>query len=424
MASTPRTPGGWPLTVMRVVSALELLSLVVIVTNRLTVHSPAITSSGGPVHGLLYLSTILLALLLPLRRSAKWLAVIPGIGGVLSLWWAARAPADSGGPSPVGRAASVALTDADRVQAALWMDGAMAQPSRSTTIGPLTFAAPRGRITGIIGPNGAGKTTALRMLCGLVAPTGGSVGFGERTAGGSDAQLGVLIESPGFLPSLTARENLLILTRLAGWSPETADDALRRVQLEDSANARVATFSLGMKQRLGLAAALLGRPPILILDEPTNGLDPRGVAELRDFLRTLASEGVTVIVSSHALDEIHEMSDHLIAMDQGEVFFAGTPQEMIASLPSTVMCRVGAAGERDAVEAAFAGAGFGVRAVDAYTLVVDADPSDGARLNALAQRQGVVLSAVAPQQPSLEEVFLALTARNASGPVMAEAVAS
>ncbi|MGP3533634.1 ABC transporter ATP-binding protein [Microbacterium sp. RD1] len=409
MSSPLAQSGTAVLVVMRVVSTLELVSLLAILTNRFTVHIPAVTSTGGPVHGVLYVSTVVFALLLPFPRSAKWLAVVPGIGGLLALWQAGRvARRERERPLPPRRAGRAGpLTAAERDGAAVLVDGAVARLSKAATVGPLSFAAPRGRITGIIGPNGAGKTTALRMIAGLVAPLRGTVRVGGE---GPTDRVGALLESPAFLPSLTARANLLVLTRLAGWGPAHADEALRRVGLEASADARVATFSLGMKQRLGLAAALLGSPSIVILDEPTNGLDPRGVAELRTFLRALADDGVTILVSSHALDDVHDMSDHLVAVDAGEVFFAGSPAAMIASQPATIRCTVSDAGDLDAVELAVVRAGFAVHARTDRSVIVAAEADAGPRLNSAVWAAGVVLAEIAPERPSLEEVFLALTA--------------
>lgn len=400
------------LTVMRIVSALELLSLAVIVTNRLTVHLPVVTSTGGPVHGLLYVSTILLALFLPFPRASKWLAAIPAIGGLLALWWAGRKQATADGMDERVTPHHVTVTAAQQKSGVVVANRVTATLSAATRVGPLSFAVPRGSITGVVGPNGAGKTTALRLVCGLVSPTSGSVTVGaEDGRPGSVPRVGVLIDSPGLLPSLTARENLLVLTRLAGWAPSAADRALARVGMTYAADSRVSTFSLGMRQRLGLAAALLGDPEVVILDEPTNGLDPLGKRELRDFLRTLRTSGTTVVLASHALEEVEELCDHLIAMDHGRVVFHGAPAEMLATIPETILCRTEKPSGLSAAAAAFVGAGYGVEyGPDAVR--VWAGIADGGTLNRLASDAGATLSEISPTRPTLEQAFLGLTARS------------
>lgn len=425
MAFEPGARRSGALMVMRVVSVLELVSLVVILTNRFTVHSPAITSSGGPIHGLLYASTILLALLLPFPRSAKWLSAVPGFGGLLAVWRARRVAARALADMSSGSPQEVALTEADRAGAVIVADGAKAALSRTTAIGPLSFTVPRGGITGLIGPNGAGKTTALRMMCGLVAVTGGSITHRAEDAA-TDARglavppIGVLIDSPGFIPGLTGRENLLALTRLAGWPSALADQALDRVGLSASANQRVGTFSLGMKQRLGLATALLGQPRIVILDEPTNGLDPRGTLELRSFLRSLAEEGITVIIASHALDEIEELCDHLVVMDDGSVFFNGSPERMLETIPATIRCTPSDPALLSTLVDAFERDGQSVDTLNGAAALVSGDAALGGRLNQMAREAGIILSEISPQRPTLQDAFLVLTGATATGERQAE----
>ena len=405
-----------PLVVMRIVSALEFVSLVVILANRFTIHSPAVTSGGGPVHGLLYVSTILFALLLPFPPSAKWLAIIPGIGGLLALRRARRVssvvPNRDRALEP--SAPLIELSEIDRAGAVVLVEAATATFSKGVQIGPLTFTVPRGGITGLIGPNGAGKTTALRMLCGLVAPSSGTVSTflgstDEGAGGGIDTPIGVLIDAPGFIPGLTARANLLALTRLAGWPDGYADAALDRVGLDHSSDRAVRTFSLGIKQRLGLAAALLGQPRVVILDEPTNGLDPRGTLELRDFLRSLAEEGITVIIASHALDEIEELCDHIVAMNHGHVMFNGAPRRMAQHLPSGIRCTATDPAALTAAVTALDREGLPAHVIDPTTALIEGDPSIGRRVNQIAAQSGVFLSEISAQRPTLQEAFLALT---------------
>jgi ABC-2 type transport system ATP-binding protein len=186
-------------------------------------------------------------------------------------------------------------------------------------------------VTGFLGPNGAGKTTTLRMMLGLVRPTAGTVLIDGRPY----AQLneprrvvGALLEATGFHPGRTARDHLAITARQAGLPSYRVGQVLAEVGLTGEARRRVGGYSLGMRQRLGLAAALLGDPPVLILDEPGNGLDPAGMAWLRGLLRDLAAQGRTVIVSSHVLSEVAQTADRVIVMHAGTVRFAGTLDEL------------------------------------------------------------------------------------------------
>lgn len=409
---------------LQIVSALEFVSLAVILTNRFTVQSPAITSTGGSVHGLLYVSTILLALLLPMPRAARWLSVVPAIGGILALT-AARLRRTSVVIAPVTRATErhVTTVGADTFVHA---DGFTKLLSPTVTIGPLDFVVPRGRITGMIGPNGAGKTTTLRAIAGLVQPTAGAITIGGRSPH-SDADVlesvGVLIEGPAFIDSLSALDNLLVLTRLAGWPDGTARDALAQVGLTDLATRRVSTFSLGMRQRLGLAAALLGDPALVILDEPTNGLDPQGSETLRRFLLELAAAGTTLIVSSHILTDIEQVCDHLVVLSAGSVVFEGAPGDLSSLRPSTVRYRV-APGDTTGAEVlrnALADRGIAVQegadAGEASVMVAAGGtaPSgielDASEINRIAIDARVVLSELRTVRPSMQEIFFDLTGR-------------
>ncbi len=194
-------------------------------------------------------------------------------------------------------------------------------------VNDLTVDVAPGRITGLIGPNGAGKSTALRCLLGLATPTSGET----RILGSHYSQLtnpmsriGAVLDSRSFNPGLTARQNLLVLTAAAGIDDKRVDEVLAQVDLAEAANKRVKGFSLGMKQRLSLAGALLANPEVLILDEPANGLDPIGIAWLRGFLRELAVAGRTILVSSHQLAELEHTIDDVIILHKGTLIAAGT----------------------------------------------------------------------------------------------------
>ena len=195
----------------------------------------------------------------------------------------------------------------------------------------LTFALPAGTVTGFLGPNGAGKTTTLRLLLGLARPTAGeALVFGRRYCELEDParRVGAVLESNDFHPGRSGRDHLRMLALAAGISRDRVEEVLTLVELERVAGRRVKTYSLGMRQRLGLAAALLGDPELLILDEPANGLDPAGVHWLRRFLRGFAEQGRTVLVSSHILSEVAQTVDKIVVIDRGQLRASGTLAEL------------------------------------------------------------------------------------------------
>ena len=190
----------------------------------------------------------------------------------------------------------------------------------------LTFEVPPGQVTGFLGPNGAGKTTTLRMALGLVTPTAGEVLIGGRRYQDLDQPrrvVGAAVEAMAAHPGRRARSHLGVLAAAAGATPARVDEVLEMVGLTDARERRVGGFSLGMRQRLGLASALLGDPQYLLLDEPANGLDPAGIAWLRGRMRDLALEGRTVLVSSHVLSEVAQTADHVVILNAGRLRYAG-----------------------------------------------------------------------------------------------------
>jgi len=188
----------------------------------------------------------------------------------------------------------------------------------------------RGEVYGFLGPNGAGKTTTLRMSLGLVHPTSGSAAVLGRPAGDSTAiaRVGALIEGPGFYPYLSGRANLQALARYRGLPDSTVDRALERVELGDRGRDRFKAYSLGMKQRLGVAAALMGEPELIVLDEPTNGLDPGGMADMRALIVDLARSGQTVLLSSHLLAEVEEICDRVGVISRGRLLEESTVADL------------------------------------------------------------------------------------------------
>ena len=197
----------------------------------------------------------------------------------------------------------------------------------------LTFDAPAGQITGFIGPNGAGKTTTLRIALGLVRPTAGEALIGGQpyaTLTHPRRVVGAVLDAPALHPARTGRDHLRVLAASAGVPERRVDEMLGVVQLEGAAGRRVRGYSMGMRQRLGLAGALLGDPAVLILDEPANGLDPAGIAWLRGRLRQFAAEGRTIVVSSHLLSEVAQTVDRVVIVNEGRLRYAGPLAELAA----------------------------------------------------------------------------------------------
>ena len=197
---------------------------------------------------------------------------------------------------------------------------------RVAAVQGMSFTAPAGKVTGFLGPNGSGKTTTLRMVLGLVRPDAGEALIGGVRYGGLDRPrrtVGALLEATSFHPGRRARDHLRVLAEAAEVPGSRVDEVLDQVDLAPAARRRVREFSLGMRQRLGLASALLGDPQVLLLDEPANGLDPAGIAWLRGLLRGLADEGRTVVVASHVLSEVAQTVDHVVIVSDGQLRFAG-----------------------------------------------------------------------------------------------------
>ena len=230
-----------------------------------------------------------------------------------------RAPSDTFGPGP---AITAELAGRSRPMAAIELNGLTKRFGAVTAVDNLTLELATGTVTGLLGRNGAGKTTTLRMLLGLVAPSAGTATFGGQRYVDLDEparHVGAVLEASSFHPGRRAVDHLGILASAAGLPKRRVDEALSQVAMTEHAQRRVGGFSLGMRQRLGLAAALLGEPSVLILDEPANGLDPEGVHWLRAFLRSQADAGHTVVVSSHLLAEVAQTVDHVVILDKGRL---------------------------------------------------------------------------------------------------------
>jgi len=243
-----------------------------------------------------------------------------------------------------------------------------------------TFTIEQGEIVGFLGPNGAGKTTTLRMLAGLVRPTEGSCTvLGQPVPGATLREVGTMIEEPSFYPYMTGRSNLRHAALLHGdVPPSRVDEVLEFVSLQDAADKKVRAYSQGMRQRLALARALLWRPKVMLLDEPTNGLDPTGIAEVRESLRSVASEGVTVLVSSHILAEIEKLVDRILAIDAGRIVFDGPLRELVERMGAPTVTYTVTARDQAGLLAALAELGYtpAPRNQDGADVTVPADEAD------------------------------------------------
>jgi len=278
----------------------------------------------------------------------------------------------------------------------------------TVAVDDLSFSIRRGTIAGFLGPNGAGKTTTFRMLVGLAAPTSGTaqvLGQPYGTMRDPILRVGAMLEVSGYHPARSARNHLLVLARTADIPDGRVDELLGLVELDQAADRAVGGFSSGMRQRLGLAAALLGDPELLLLDEPANGLDPKGIRWLRQFLRNLAHErGKTVLVSSHILAEVAQMVDEVVIINRGRLITQGSVDTVVAHLGRTVAIRSPDATRlADLLNRQEATV---TRHDDDRLLVSGVDIEEVGRL---AAAQNLVLYELREQGLSLEETFLALT---------------
>jgi ABC-2 type transport system ATP-binding protein len=276
---------------------------------------------------------------------------------------------------------------------------------KTLAVDDLSFSVAAGKITGFLGPNGAGKTTTLRSLLGLVRPTAGTATIDGKHYAELEQPfktVGAVLEASGFHPGRSGRNHLRLLALASGIDESRVDVALAHVGLTDAAGKRVGAYSLGMRQRLALAGALLGDPPVLVLDEPANGLDPEGIHWLRDLLRALAREGRTILVSSHVLAEMSQTVDEVVIVNKGKLITKAPVDELLKGGARTVRVR-GPQGE----ELASRLHGAGLQAtLDGDALVVAGATTEQVG-DAVA---GLTLHELSASASSLEEIFLDLTA--------------
>jgi ABC-2 type transport system ATP-binding protein len=274
----------------------------------------------------------------------------------------------------------------------------------------LDLEVPEGGVFGFLGPNGAGKTTTIRCMLGLVAASDGRARvLGSEVPQGLPGvirRVGSIVEAPALFPRFTGRRNLEILARIDGIARDDVDAALDRVGLSARASDMVRTYSLGMKQRLGIAAALLKDPSLLILDEPANGLDPAGIVEVRGLLRSLGAEGRTVFVSSHILSEVQQMADRVAIIARGRLVAAGPVHDVLASgRVAGVVVRVA---DLEAGRLALDDAGIDAR-IDVDLIRASVPPTEGERVERALAERGLYPSLLQPDEGNLEQAFLELT---------------
>ena len=291
------------------------------------------------------------------------------------------------------------------------------QYGNALRVAHLDLDVPEGSVYGFLGPNGAGKSTTLKMILGLVRPTAGDIRvLGKKMDGGSRLavlrQVGSLIESPSYYGHLTGEENLRIVQTLRGVPEKNIREVLQIVRLDGQRGTRVAYYSLGMKQRLGLAAALLGYPKLLILDEPTNGLDPAGIQEMRELICSLPERfGMTVVVSSHLLSEIDQMADHVAIIREGELVFQDTLEALHGRSRHHLALRT----TNNAVaRAVLQEKSVPCQEEEGYLILPILSDEIAAQLTRLLGSRNLGVIRLEERQKSLEDIFLELTGKAAS----------
>lgn len=278
-------------------------------------------------------------------------------------------------------------------------------------VSELNLEVPSGAVYGFLGPNGAGKTTTIRLLLGLLKAERGSIKLHGETLDRRHRHalkhVGALVESPALYPHLSGRQNLEVTRRLIGAPKARIDASLTMTSMREAANRKVREYSLGMRQRLAIALALLGQPRLLILDEPANGLDPEGIVDMRKLLRQLADQhGISVFVSSHQLSEVEQIASHVGVLHQGKLRFQGTMAELRARYRPTVQLRCE---DMQRATELLTAAGEQVSHSDPQTLAVQLGTRDAAVLNRLLIEAGFAVSHLALTQPSLEALFFDVT---------------
>lgn len=282
---------------------------------------------------------------------------------------------------------------------------------RVKAVQELSLDVQRGNVFGILGPNGSGKTTTLGILLDVINKTSGEFSwFGQPPTKEMRKRIGAILETPIFYPYLSAAKNLEIVAEIKGAPKENIDPVLKRVELFERKDDKFRTYSLGMKQRLSIASALLCDPEVMILDEPTNGLDPQGIAEIRELIKQIAQDGKTIILASHLLDEVQKVCSHFCVLKKGKLIYTGRVEDVSKG---AVTVEVGAANIGELSKAINAyDAGTKVEQEGNYMLVTLKDGTDATDLNAYLFSKGITASHLFTQRKSLEKQFLELLAQS------------
>ena len=290
-------------------------------------------------------------------------------------------------------------------------DGLTKRYGNILAVDGLSMEVPRGHIYGLLGPNGSGKTTTMGMLLGLVKPTAGSFTLFDEGAQHQDSlrRVGAIVETPSFYPYLSGRANLAYFQGIAGrGDPAELDDLLEKVGLADRAGSRFRTYSLGMKQRLGLAYALLGDPELLFLDEPTNGMDPAGMAEVRDLIRSLGTGGRTVLLSSHLLHEVEQVCDSVAILSKGKLIAQGKVSDLVHSRGGEQV-RLRTTDNAKAVEVLSSLEWVSEVTEEGDSVVVTAPNERSPELSIALGQSEVYVTEMVAEEMSLEQYFLDVT---------------
>ncbi|MHB1107500.1 MAG: ABC transporter ATP-binding protein [Lutibacter sp.] len=280
-------------------------------------------------------------------------------------------------------------------------------------VNDLSFDIKKGNVYGILGPNGSGKSTTLGIILNVVNKTSGNFSWydGNLTTNQALKKVGAIIERPNFYPYMTAIQNLELVCKIKGVPFTKIEEKLKTVNLYERRNSKFSTYSLGMKQRLAIASALLNDPEILILDEPTNGLDPQGIHEIRVLIKEIAQTGTTILLASHLLDEVEKVCSHVVVIREGIKLYSGTVDEMVAS-HGLFELKVDAGSEK-LIELLTKFEGIAsIKTEDDKLIATLNKPVSASEINSYLFQNGIVLSHLVKRKPSLEQQFLTLTNKN------------
>lgn len=278
-----------------------------------------------------------------------------------------------------------------------------------TAVNNLSFTINKGNVYGILGPNGSGKSTTLGIVLNVVNKTSGDFKWfdGNITTHNALKKVGAIIERPNFYPYMSAYDNLKLVCKIKGVPFDRIDEKLELVGLSERKDSPFKTYSLGMKQRLAIASALLNDPEILILDEPTNGLDPQGIHQIRSLIKQIASNGTTILLASHLLDEVEKVCSHVVVLRKGEKLYSGRVDEMVSSYG---FFELRTDRQQELINLLEKNKAFGkVKELDGLVTAFLDEPIDATTFNKMAFDNGIVLSHLVKRKPSLEEQFLQLT---------------